>query len=122
MTATPLPSSTPLIVYGVMTGNVWVRPRPETLQKTTIVAVLINTRVQILAVYGQWVKILWQDDFGAHEGWVPRRWVGNIDSIPPQLEPPPSPPAALTGLHRRCVTVSIPCGWVHPEKNQRYVL
>lgn len=87
-TPTPLPSPTRLTFKGVMTGNVWVQEEPRQDSKRYAAPALINTTVEVLAVYGPWTRIAWVDEFGLHEGWVPGQWVGLTTPVPSSLVTP----------------------------------
>jgi len=87
-TLTPTITKTPLVVRGVMTGNVWVKPKPDPLARNYSLVITAKTPVEILAVYGAWAKVAWTSEFGAQEGWVPLRWVGTTDTIPKALITP----------------------------------
>jgi hypothetical protein len=90
--STLTPTVTPVSVRGVMTGNVWVRTRPDPDAVHFELTVLINTPVDILAVYGEWAEIKWLSEFGIQQGWVPLRWVGTTDPIPEQIITPVGAP------------------------------
>lgn len=87
-TATMPPSPTPEAFYGVMTGNVWMREEPDPASPANQVVVPINTRVELKAVYGRWVKIAWVSEFGSLVGWVPAGFVGMPLGVPGQIVTP----------------------------------
>jgi hypothetical protein len=77
-----------MVYEGVMIGNVWVHQAPDRSSIVSPIAVLINTKVELLAVYNGWVKISWSTKFGNQEGWVPQEFVGILYPIPSQLVTP----------------------------------
>lgn len=87
-TSTPSPVETLGPILGFMTGNVWVRLDP--IQDSTFqpVAIFINTPVEIIAKYDNWVKISWQGESATQKGWVPIIWVEFSQTIPSQLITP----------------------------------
>ncbi len=87
-TAAMPPSPTPEAFYGVMTGNVWMREQPDPASPANQVVVPINTRVELKAVYGNWVNIAWVSEFGSLEGWVPAGFVGMPLGVPGQIVTP----------------------------------
>ena len=73
LTATqPTPSPTLSVVY--TTGNVNLRASPQIDAKIQGV-LLVDTRVQILAIYGDWVQVNWQNGDEMLTGWISSRWV-----------------------------------------------
>ncbi len=88
-TATSTPSLPPTpMPMSRMSGNVWTRHSPDATQER-IEIVLQGTTVEILARYGDWVWIRWQDTDGtAHDGWVPIRWVELPSQIPAAITTP----------------------------------
>ncbi|MHC1781462.1 MAG: hypothetical protein AB9891_01645 [Anaerolineaceae bacterium] len=87
-TATVLPSSTPESFYGVMTGNVWIRENPDPASPANQVVIPINTKVELKAISGKWVKIAWVTEFGDLEGWVPVDFVGMPFGVPERIVTP----------------------------------
>jgi hypothetical protein len=91
MTFTPTLSPSPTIQdlpKGIMTGNVWVRLDPIPSSKFNPSVVLINTPVEIIAIYDKWAKISWNTEFGHEEGWVPALWIALPKNIPSQIITP----------------------------------
>jgi hypothetical protein len=81
-TLTFTPTATPQPVEGITKGNVWVSDSPGDAQRNWIV-ILKDTRVTILAVYGDWFQISWVTKDGAIlSGWVPSRWIEIFSPIP----------------------------------------
>jgi hypothetical protein len=89
LTVSPIPSPTlQKSPTGIMLGNVWVRLNPSATSRFNPVVIVINTPVEILAIYDKWVKISWDTEFGYEEGWVPSIWVSLPKDIPKQIITP----------------------------------
>ncbi len=92
-TVTPLPSATltatraPFI--GVILGNVWMRTGPSVEAARSEVVLTQGERVELLAVYGDWLRVkqITSDGYFA-EGWIPARWFGAAEEFPAQLITP----------------------------------
>jgi hypothetical protein len=90
-TETFQPSVTPTTFKAVMTGNVWLHSAPDLNSERYNFTAKQGTVVDVLAIYGNWVKISWIDNFGSHVGWSPIQWV--VPSIPfPANIITPAPP------------------------------
>lgn len=94
LTPTALPTATitltPVVisVKAVMVGSVWARPSPGENVGHYSVPLLVNTPVDILAIYGTWAQVEWTTDYGLQTGWVPFKWVGVVEEIPASLITP----------------------------------
>ena len=88
-TRTPQPTPTPAPVFGLMTGNVWLREGPSAGSPRLGVILERGQRVEILAVFGDWCQVHWTPEAGAAvTGWVPLQWVGTTASIPAHVITP----------------------------------
>ena len=93
-TETPRPVYTPVPTlavdqyFGVMTGNVWAHEGPDYSTERIPLVVATSTKVELLAVYQDWVKITWDTAFGVQEGWVPLKFVGVPYDIPEKIMTP----------------------------------
>lgn len=86
-TQTPLPTLTPTPVVAYMRGNTWLRSAPD--ENARLYEIIpANTPVKVLAVYGIWVKISWEDGDTPREAWVPLQWVVTLEPIPSSLITP----------------------------------
>jgi hypothetical protein len=83
---TPTLTPTPAPVFGVMTGNVWLRQEPrEDAPRLGLVAER-GQQVELLAVYDGWCQIYWAPDAQVQAvGWIPLRWVGTLDPVPARI-------------------------------------
>ena len=80
-TATFTPTATATPYFAIASGHVWIRDIPDATAPH-IEVLFDNTPITVLAAYGPWVKVEWQDAKGRHEGWVPARWVTLLEPIP----------------------------------------
>jgi len=93
VTATLLPTDTltaiPEPFIGVMLGNVWMRTGPTADSELTGMVLVLGERVELLAVYGDWVRVrqTTSDQYFA-EGWIPARWFGSTGVYPIMLITP----------------------------------
>ncbi len=86
LTATqPIPSPTISVVY--TTGNVNLRASPQIDAKIQGV-LLVDTPVQILAIYGDWVQVNWQNGDEMLAGWISSRWVQLPEEFPASIVTP----------------------------------
>lgn len=74
--------------FGVMTGDVWAHHGPDYSAERIPLVVATSTKVELLAVYQDWVKITWDTAFGVQEGWVPLKFVGVPYDIPDKIITP----------------------------------
>lgn len=92
-TAAPTPTLPPTAtiqapLLSTTTGNIWARLEPEPSSQFFQSAVQIDTPVEILAIYGKWVKIAWQTGGSLQQGWIPAEWVALPEAIPAQIITP----------------------------------
>jgi hypothetical protein len=81
-TLTFTPTATPLPAEGITTGDVWVSDSPGAAQRNWIV-VLRDTRVIVLAVYGDRCQVSWKTKDGATlSGWIPCRYISPFSPVP----------------------------------------
>lgn len=86
LTATqPIPAPTIPIVY--TTGNVNLRAAPQFDAQIRGV-LFVDTPVQILAVYGDWVQVHWHNGDEILAGWISSRWVQLPEDLPASIVTP----------------------------------
>lgn len=86
-TFTFTPSATPTPYQAYAAGNVWVRAKPEFILPRTNV-LLFNTPVKVLSVYGVWMEVEWQNQYGFQRGWVPAEWITLVEPVEADLITP----------------------------------
>jgi hypothetical protein len=90
-THTPTVTPTPSPFIGVMIGNVFLYDTPDESSTRTSLVAPLGAPVEVLAQWGDWYRVRLVLPEGPSVeliGWVPSRWVGLIEPVPPALITP----------------------------------
>ncbi len=82
-----LPIPSPTLAAAITTGNLNLRAVPQS-DAQVLGVVPVNTSVQILSIYGEWVQISWKNAGLNQDGWISARWVQLPEGVPASMITP----------------------------------